>query len=94
MSVNKAIIIGNLGRDPAIRALPSGQSVANFQSPPRRDSRIATASSGSTPNGFVQLPSASSQTIASACCARAAVAPKLASINGFATFYQINNPLG
>jgi single-strand DNA-binding protein len=30
MSVNKAIIIGNLGRDPEIRALPSGQSVANM----------------------------------------------------------------
>jgi single-strand DNA-binding protein len=30
MSVNKAIIVGNLGRDPEIRALPSGQSVANF----------------------------------------------------------------
>jgi single-strand DNA-binding protein len=30
MSVNKAIVVGNLGRDPEIRALPSGQSVANF----------------------------------------------------------------
>ena len=30
MSVNKAIIIGNLGRDPEVRALPSGQSVANL----------------------------------------------------------------
>jgi single-strand DNA-binding protein len=30
MSVNKAIVIGNLGRDPEIRALPSGQSVANL----------------------------------------------------------------
>jgi single-strand DNA-binding protein len=30
MSVNKAIIVGNLGRDPEVRALPSGQSVANF----------------------------------------------------------------
>ncbi len=30
MSVNKAIVIGNLGRDPEIRALPSGQNVANF----------------------------------------------------------------
>jgi single-stranded DNA-binding protein len=52
MSVNKAMV-GNLGRDPEIRALSSGQSVANFQSPPQRDSRIATASSRSTPNGFV-----------------------------------------
>ncbi len=30
MSLNKAIVIGNLGRDPEIRALPSGQNVANL----------------------------------------------------------------
>jgi single-strand DNA-binding protein len=30
MSVNKAIIVGNLGRDPEMRALPSGQSVVSF----------------------------------------------------------------
>jgi single-strand DNA-binding protein len=30
MSINKAIVVGNLGRDPEVRALPSGQSVANF----------------------------------------------------------------
>ena len=30
MSVNKVIVIGNLGADPDIRALPSGQNVANF----------------------------------------------------------------
>ena len=30
MSVNKVIVIGNLGANPDIRALPSGQSVANF----------------------------------------------------------------
>lgn len=30
MGVNKAIIIGNLGRDPEVRYLSSGQSVANF----------------------------------------------------------------
>ena len=29
-SVNKVILIGNLGRDPEIRYLPSGQAVANF----------------------------------------------------------------
>jgi single-strand DNA-binding protein len=28
--VNKAILIGNLGRDPEIRRTPSGQSVASF----------------------------------------------------------------
>jgi len=30
MSVNKVIVIGNLGANPNIRALPSGQNVANF----------------------------------------------------------------
>jgi single-strand DNA-binding protein len=30
MSVNKAILVGNLGRDPDVRYLPSGQSVAKF----------------------------------------------------------------
>jgi single-strand DNA-binding protein len=30
MSVNKVIVIGNLGANPTIRALPSGQNVANF----------------------------------------------------------------
>jgi single-strand DNA-binding protein len=30
MSVNKVIVMGNLGANPNIRALPSGQNVANF----------------------------------------------------------------
>jgi single-strand DNA-binding protein len=30
MSVNKVIVIGNLGRDPEVRGLPSGQNVANL----------------------------------------------------------------
>jgi single-strand DNA-binding protein len=30
MPVNKVILLGNLGRDPEIRHLPSGQKVANF----------------------------------------------------------------
>lgn len=29
-SVNKVILIGNLGSDPELRAMPSGQSVVNF----------------------------------------------------------------
>ena len=28
--INKVILVGNLGRDPEIRSLPSGQPVANF----------------------------------------------------------------
>ncbi|HLH77493.1 MAG TPA: single-stranded DNA-binding protein [Candidatus Binataceae bacterium] len=30
MSVNKAILVGNLGKDPEVRYLPSGQAVASF----------------------------------------------------------------
>lgn len=30
-SVNKVIIVGNLGSDPEVRALPSGQKVANLR---------------------------------------------------------------
>ena len=30
MSINKAIVVGNLGRDPEVRTLPSGQNVANL----------------------------------------------------------------
>jgi len=30
MSVNKVILLGNLGRDPEIRHLPTGMKVANF----------------------------------------------------------------
>ncbi|MGH7934589.1 MAG: single-stranded DNA-binding protein [Candidatus Binataceae bacterium] len=30
MAVNKAILVGNLGRDPEVRYLPSGQTVASF----------------------------------------------------------------
>jgi len=29
-SVNKVILIGNLGRDPEVRYMPSGDAVANF----------------------------------------------------------------
>ena len=28
--VNKVILVGNLGRDPEIRSIPSGQQVASF----------------------------------------------------------------
>jgi single-strand DNA-binding protein len=30
MAINKAIVIGNLGAVPQVRALPSGQNVASF----------------------------------------------------------------
>ena len=30
MTVNKVILVGNLGRDPEVRSLPSGQPIASF----------------------------------------------------------------
>ncbi|MDN0082510.1 single-stranded DNA-binding protein [Crenobacter sp. SG2305] len=30
MSVNKVILVGNLGKDPEVRSLPNGEQVANF----------------------------------------------------------------
>jgi single-strand DNA-binding protein len=46
MSVNKVIVIGNLVANPNIRALPSGQNVANFS--------LATAERFSDRNGAKQ----------------------------------------
>ena len=41
--VNKAILVGNLGRDPELRQTPSGQSVCNFT--------VATSESWTDRNG-------------------------------------------
>ena len=30
MSLNKVILIGNLGRDPEVRYMPNGEAVCNF----------------------------------------------------------------
>lgn len=46
MSVNKAILVGNLGRDPEVRYLPSGQTKASFS--------IATTESFSDRSGQKQ----------------------------------------
>jgi single-strand DNA-binding protein len=46
MSVNKVILVGNLGRDPEVRYLPSGQPVANFS--------VATTSRAKGPDGQYQ----------------------------------------
>jgi len=46
MAVNKVILIGNLGRDPEVRYLPSGNPVANFS--------IATSDSFTDRNGAKQ----------------------------------------
>ncbi|HXV07891.1 MAG TPA: single-stranded DNA-binding protein [Burkholderiales bacterium] len=45
-SVNKVILIGNLGRDPEVRYLPSGDAVANFS--------IATTEKWKDKNGDMQ----------------------------------------
>src|SRR5215469_15251842 len=46
MSVNKVLLIGNLGRDPEVRYLPSGNPVANFS--------IATSENFTDRNGSKQ----------------------------------------
>src|ERR1700730_6787916 len=46
MAVNKAILVGNLGRDPEVRSIPSGQVVANFT--------LATSESFNDRNGARQ----------------------------------------
>jgi single-strand DNA-binding protein len=46
MAVNKAILVGNLGRDPEVRHIPSGQAVANFT--------LATSDSYTDRNGARQ----------------------------------------
>ena len=38
-SVNKVTIIGNLGKDPEIRYLPSGEAVANITVPQRTNGK-------------------------------------------------------
>ena len=55
-SVNKVILIGNCGRDPEIRYLPSGQAVANISI--ATTSRRKDRTSGErlkTPNGTASL---------------------------------------
>ncbi len=44
MSLNRAMIIGNLGQDPEIRYTPSGLPVVNFPSPPMNATSTKTAS--------------------------------------------------
>ncbi len=44
MSVNKAILVGNLGRDPEVRFTPGGRAVAKF---PLATSEVWTDASGS-----------------------------------------------
>ena len=39
-SVNKVILLGNLGRDPEIRSMQSGSKMASFQLPHLKDGKI------------------------------------------------------
>ena len=51
-SVNKVIIIGNLGRDPEVRTFQNGGKVCNLASPPPSNGRTRTPASGAKrPNG-------------------------------------------
>ena len=51
-SVNKVILVGNLGKDPEIRRLGSGEPVVNLASPPRRAGRTSPpASARRRPSG-------------------------------------------
>ena len=43
MSLNKVILIGNLGRDPEVRYMPNGEAVCNFS--------IATSETWNDRNG-------------------------------------------
>ena len=51
-SVNKVILIGNLGKDPEVRRLNSGDQVVSFPSPPPRPGATRPAASArSAPSG-------------------------------------------
>ena len=49
--VNKVILVGNLGRDPESRSLPSGQPVVNFS---LATSRICPRSSSTPASGSMR----------------------------------------
>ena len=51
-SVNKVILIGNLGKDPDVRRMSSGDPVVNLASrPPTPGATSPAASGASAPNG-------------------------------------------
>jgi len=51
-SVNKVILIGNLGRDPEVRRMTSGDPVVNLSVEPRKPGATRPrASARSAPNG-------------------------------------------
>ena len=51
-SVNKVILIGNLGQDPEVRSFQNGGKVVNLRIAPRSSGRTATRASGASgPSG-------------------------------------------
>ena len=56
MSLNKVILIGNVGREPDVRYFDSGNAVANFTL--ATNERGYRLRSRSAPNGTTSLPAA------------------------------------
>ena len=55
MSVNKVILIGNLGKDPDVRFTQTGSAVANFSIATSERGTIATANGKNEPSGTISL---------------------------------------
>ena len=52
-SVNKVILLGNVGKEPEVKFLPSGLPVANLPWPPPIVSKIKPASGRTAPSGTI-----------------------------------------
>ena len=50
-SLNKVMLIGNVGRDPEVRYLPAGDAVANRRWQPRTNGKTRKETRRSAPNG-------------------------------------------
>ena len=71
-SVNKVILIGNLGRDPESRSFANGGKAVKFSLATSENWGLATASGRSAPNGTMSsFTTTSSATSPSVSCARA-----------------------
>ena len=71
MSLNKCMIIGNLGRDPEMRYTPSGQAVTQFTVATNRNCRDQQASGRRRPSGSASWSGASRPSAPRSACARA-----------------------
>lgn len=52
-SVNKVILVGNLGRDPEVRYMASGEAVCNFSIATTDTWKDKTAKNKSVPSGTI-----------------------------------------